>query len=295
MAEKISHSKYRNTLLIFELLTRQVVADILSEKEDSAAVDLLREYFQEDRELGKELMLYQALMESDFTDEDRAQALIDEVLKQRRNLNDDKLQSQKHELIGEIKERYPLKEFFQTNVDEYRELASVYKLFKSLNEDVKHNPQDLVRCRYTLAEHIQEEPSDQKTEAEKKSERIQRLKEKSREVRVWAQKLMIERFNEKYGSSLDEDQKEVLRKYIENVSNTNNFRKQVNDRVDEIKADLQNYLDEIDSDVAKIKVEEALNQIDELKKGHNVDEDQVMNLLMFQELRNRIESRIDNE
>lgn len=294
MAEKISHSKYRNTGLIFELLTRQIVADVLSENKDSAAVDLLHEYFQEDRELGKELMLYQALIEGDFADEDRAQSLIDNVLEQRRKLDDGKLQEQKHELVGEIKERYPLKEFFQTKVDEYKELASVYKLFKSLDESETHDPEDLVRCRYTLSEHIQNDPSDTADAADQQSERIQKLKEKSREVRVWAQKLMIERFNDKYGSQLDNDQKEVLREYIENVSNTNDFRQRVNERVDNIESDLEGYLDEIDSEVAQIKVEEALNQIGDLKKGHRVDEDQVMNLLMFQELRNRIQERIDS-
>lgn len=291
---KVKHRKYRNTGLLFELLTRQIVADVLSEDDDSKAVDLLREYFKEDTELGKEHMLYRAILEGDFSDEGRAQALIDEVLKQRRKLNDGKLQEQKHQLVGEIKDEWPLKEFFQTKVDEYKELASVYKLFKSLDEGVDHNPQDLVRCRYTLQEHIQNDPSNEKDSVDEESERIKKLKEQSREVRVYAQNLMIERFNEKYSSELTEDQKAVLSEYINNVSNSNKFREQVNDRVDGVKSDLQDYLEEIDSEVARIKVKEALEQIGDLKKGHRVDEDQVMKLLMFQELRNRIEGRLEN-
>lgn len=292
MPEKVSHSKYRNAGLIGELLTRQIVADVLSENNDSVAIDLLQEYFQEDTELGKEYMLYQALLEGDFSDEERARALIDEVLRQRGKLNDSVLEEQKHELVGKIKEHYPLKKFFQTQVDEYRELASVYKLFKSLDEGVDHNPQDLVRCRYTLVEHIQNEPSDQKTDTDRQSQQIQKLKEQSREIRAYAQKLMIERFNEKYGD-LAEEQQEVLRQYIENVSNTNNFRHQVNERVDKIHNELNGYLEDIDSDVAKIKVKEALGQIEDLKRGHRVNEEQVERLLMFQELRDRIKARIN--
>ena len=38
---KAKHSKFRNTGLLFELLTRQVTADILAGKEDSPAKNLL--------------------------------------------------------------------------------------------------------------------------------------------------------------------------------------------------------------------------------------------------------------
>jgi hypothetical protein len=289
MQEKVRHSKYRNTGLIVELLTRQILADTLTENNtNSVAVDLLKEYFEGGTELAKEYMLYKSLMEGDFQDKERAEALVNEVLRQRKKLNHDKLEEQKHELVGKIKEHYPLKKFFQTQVDEYKELASVYKMFKSLEEGVQHDPQDLVRCHYTLLEHIQSTKTEQEPE---QSQRIRELKKKSRSVRVQAQKLMKERFQEKYGH-LHEDHQEVLRRYVNNFTQTGDFRNYVNERVDSLHEDLRNSLSDIESEVAQIKVKEALEQLPNLKKGQRVTEDQVMNLMMFQELRNRIQDRL---
>ena len=41
MSQKIKHSKIKNTGLLFEILTRQVTADILNNKK-SKSVDLLK-------------------------------------------------------------------------------------------------------------------------------------------------------------------------------------------------------------------------------------------------------------
>ena len=47
MSQKIKHSKIKNTGLLFEILTRQVTADILNNKE-SKSVSLLKKYFNEE-------------------------------------------------------------------------------------------------------------------------------------------------------------------------------------------------------------------------------------------------------
>ena len=44
---KAKHSKFRNTGILFELLTRQITADILSGKDESIAKTLLFKYFKE--------------------------------------------------------------------------------------------------------------------------------------------------------------------------------------------------------------------------------------------------------
>ena len=52
--KRMRHSKFKNTGILFELLTRQVTADILAGKDTSAAKDLLYKYFHENTELGRE-------------------------------------------------------------------------------------------------------------------------------------------------------------------------------------------------------------------------------------------------
>ena len=43
--KKLKHSKYKNAGILFELLVRQVTADILNGLEDSKANTILRTYF----------------------------------------------------------------------------------------------------------------------------------------------------------------------------------------------------------------------------------------------------------
>ena len=80
MRSKVSHSKYKNTGILFELLTRQVTADVLSGQENSPALDIIREFFKPKTELGRELQLYRVLMEATRLSEPRAIKFLDIVL-----------------------------------------------------------------------------------------------------------------------------------------------------------------------------------------------------------------------
>ena len=59
---KLKHSKFKNTGILFELLTRQITADILANREESPAKNILFRYFAENKELGKEWQLYHFLL-----------------------------------------------------------------------------------------------------------------------------------------------------------------------------------------------------------------------------------------
>lgn len=63
---KSKHSKFKNTGILFELLTRQLTADILVGETDSKSKELLFKYFKESRELGKEWQLYNFLVNEQF-------------------------------------------------------------------------------------------------------------------------------------------------------------------------------------------------------------------------------------
>lgn len=290
--QSLKHKKYRNTGLIWEMLTRQVTSDILEGLDESAATDILKEYFGGDTEIAKELELYQLLINENFNKEQQAKDFLQEVVKTRERLDAEKLQEEKYEIIGDIKDKYPLKEFFKSRVDNYRELASIYKVFKGLTEDVEYDPSDIVESKYTIVEHVTNGTADEEDE---KNELKQKFKEESRDLRLLAQKVMIEKFNEKYGELLPE-QKEVLRKYINNISNTNNLREDINERVETLKSDLQELRKKIDEEVVDIKVKEATNLIDEIKaEGGQVRDDEISNILMYYQLREDIENALEKK
>lgn len=290
--QSLKHKKYRNTGLIWEMLTRQVTSDILEGLDESAATDILKEYFGGDTEIAKELELYQLLINENFNKEQQAKDFLQEVVKTRERLDTERLQEEKYEIIGDIKDKYPLKEFFKSRVDNYRELASIYKVFKGLTEDVEYDPSDIVESKYTIVEHVTNGTADEEDE---KNELKQKFKEESRDLRLLAQKVMIEKFNKKYGELLPE-QKEVLRKYINNISNTNNLREDINERVETLKSDLQELRKKIDEEVVDIKVKEATNLIDEIKaEGGQVRDDEISNILMYYQLRKDIENALEKK
>ena len=59
--KKAKHTKIRNTGLLYEFLLRQITLDILNNR-NSKAVNIIKERFSEKTELGKELALYNILL-----------------------------------------------------------------------------------------------------------------------------------------------------------------------------------------------------------------------------------------
>ena len=58
---KSKHTKIRNTGLLYEFLLRQITVDTLNNR-NSKAVNIIKEKFSEKTELGKELALYNILL-----------------------------------------------------------------------------------------------------------------------------------------------------------------------------------------------------------------------------------------
>ena len=97
----IKHSKFKNTGILFELLTRQITADILAGNDGSEAKRILFKYFSENTELGKEYQLYNFLLNEKTKDDFQAEKFINIILKQREKLDNKKLTEQKYSLIRE--------------------------------------------------------------------------------------------------------------------------------------------------------------------------------------------------
>ena len=62
---KVKHIKVRNTGLLYECLLRQVTSDVLNNTSNNA-VRILKQKFNENTELGKELALYDVIINKKF-------------------------------------------------------------------------------------------------------------------------------------------------------------------------------------------------------------------------------------
>ena len=115
---KIKHNKIKNTGILFELLTRQITADILEGKDNnkSAAVSLVKEFFSKNTSMGKELDLIKLLSETKYKSVTKAEQLIELTLTARKKISNSKLRNEKYNLIKKIRENYNPTDFFKTTI-----------------------------------------------------------------------------------------------------------------------------------------------------------------------------------
>jgi hypothetical protein len=282
--KKLKHSKYKNAGILFELLVRQVTADILNGKDDSKANNMLRKYFSENTELGRENALYRVILEEKTKDQVSADRLLDTVLRTRKKLNERSLNLQKYELIKEIKQHYPLDDFLKGSISNYKLLASIYKVFEDTVNEVESDPREMFKARSCIVESIvaSKTPTRVISEEEKK-DLVKVYQQQNEDVRLLAYKLLVDSFNEKY-KGLDEKQKILIREYINNISNTNSLRQYINTEVPEVRKQISELKSVVNNEVVKIKIDETLNQLDKITKGTLVKENQIMALMLSYEL-----------
>ena len=279
MARKLKHSKIKNTSILFELLTRQITADVLAGK-STKSVKIVKKHFNENTELGKELQLYRVLSEKHYESTDRAAQLVETVVKSRKKLSNSTIRREKYNLIKEIKESYNVGDFFNGRISNYRILASIYNVFQAETSDESFDPEAVVNSRFTVLEHI----TSKKLDAEEaKSHVLKEYNKTDKDLRLLAYQILVDKFNQKY-KTLDESQKNLLKNYINNVSNTNSLREFVDSEVVKIKKELKTHLPRVSDEITKIKLTEAVNQIENLTKGKIVKDKQVLTLMRYYEI-----------
>lgn len=287
------HSKFRNTGILFELLTKQVTADIIAGRDTSSAKDLLYKYFRESTELGREWQLYSTLLNEKIKDDCHAERFFNVVVEARKKLNNRQLTQLKYNLIKEIKETYPIEEMLKAPVRNYKVLASIYKVFEDVvSPDCKFDVNEVYQSKNCIVEHIIDKPKIARSE----DELLNYYQLQTEDIRLLTFKLLLEKFNTKYSTILDEEQKIILKEYIENAANTNKFDVFVKERVTEIKKSLTELVDKIeDSSVIKIKIREVINQLNKINPGKLVKDNHVMVLMLSCELLKEVQNQLNNE
>jgi hypothetical protein len=273
--KKIKHSKYKNTGMLFELLARQITSEIIAGRE-SVATNILKTFFNKNTELFKEYGLYKTLSEERLSSETKSSMLVEAVLKARKKINKSKLKEEKYQLIKTINENFDTNSFFQTKVQNYKLMASIYKIFEYTELD---NPSEITRSKFTIIENMM---GDSKKPV---IEEMNSIYKEPKEIRLLSYKIMVEKFNSKYGE-LSKEQKAVLREYISNVSNTNNLKLFLQTESKKIKSILEQKVKKVADKTMKIKLTEVISLLDSYQTIKTVDENHVSALMRYYDLIN---------
>jgi len=279
MAQRVKHSKIKNTGILFELISRQITVDVINGDDKSKSVEMLKKFFNEKTELGKENQLYQVLLKENYNSSHKAEKLVDAVVKARQKIQNKKLRTEKYNLIKEIKENYVVEDFFRARIPNYKVYASIYKRFIVETTPI-FNPTEEVDSTFSIIEHITRNKVKPKNTD---SQVITEFKSEDKDLRLLSYQLMVDNFNGKY-KNLNSMQRNLLKEYVNNISNTNSLREFINNEVVKIKQILNKILPRVNDDITKIKLTEAIKQVDGIKKGKIVKDKQVVSLMRYYEL-----------
>ena len=281
---KDRHSKYKNTGILFELLVRQITNDMMLGNNNSPAVSLVKEFFKKGSSLNRELQLYQTLQKTKFGRQDKANTLIDTVISEYNKINKRILSKQKYNLIKEIKNNYVLENFFKTKVPSYKINASIWRILEANG----NNPEKTVQSRYYIIENI----INKKAKKQKIDEVSNELNKHDKDLRILSYKILLEKFNNKYGTTLQAPQKRLLKEYIENISNSNSIKKFVGDEIDKLINSINMIKPNVDDKIVRIKLAEVNHQLDKIKEAKVVNETHILSCMrsysLIKELKNVI-------
>ena len=278
---KVKHSKYKNTGILFELLTRQLTADTIAGNKPRS-LSIIQKYFSGNASLLKEYKIYQAFISKKFKEEGKATLLINTLVEAHRKLNKGQLRREKYNLIKEIKDTYDVNNFFKAKISNYKIMASIFNLLENNNA----SPLSIVNSKVTLLEHITGKALENKP---KKDVVMEDYAKYDKDTRLLTYKVLLEKFNDKY-SGLGENQKNLLKDYVNSVTNSPALKSFINKEIKTVKKTITGYSKKVEDKAVIIKLKETRDMIKPLCKKSSVSDDNVINLLNYYELINELDT-----
>jgi hypothetical protein len=276
---KVKHSKYKNTGILFELLTRQLTSDTIAGTQPKA-LSFLKKHFNKKTELLKEYKIYHTLATQKYNKDSQASMLIETLLDAHEKLNKSQLRREKYNLIKEIKDTYNINDFFKAQITDYKIMASIFNLL----ENKKATPLSIVDSKVNILEHITK-----KQISIKKDIVLENYNKQDSDTRLLTYKILLEKFNDKY-SDLQDNQKTLLKEYVNSVSNSPALKSYVNQEIKKVKNILGKYSKKVEDKAVAIKLTETKGMIKTLCKKTSVNDDNVINLLNYYELVNELKT-----
>ena len=276
---KVKHSKYKNTGILFELLTRQLTSDTIAGNQPKA-LSFLKKHFNKKTELLKEYKIYHTLATQKYNKDSQASMLIETLLDAHEKLNKSQLRREKYNLIKEIKDTYNVNDFFKAQITDYKIMASIFNLL----ENKKATPLSIVDSKVNILEHITK-----KQISIKKDIVLENFNSQDKDTRLLTYKIVLEKFNDKY-SDLQDNQKTLLKEYVNSVTNSPALKSYINQEIKEVKNILGKYSKKVEDKAVAIKLTETKGMIKTLCKKTSVNDDNVINLLNYYELVNELKT-----
>jgi len=204
-ASAINHNKKRNVGIIYELLLRAVSAYLVEGDKTRAqsALDIVSKRFSKNTELFKEFRLFNALVKTKVSDSAVSAVILTETKSAARRIDFQRLDKEKSLLIRDINHTLNDPMFYHRRISNYRDLATVQI---ALNEWYAGDRSDLARTLTVETKIVEMLRSESRLQSETISENT--------DVDSLVIKILNEKFNKKYATTLTGDQRSLIRDYV---------------------------------------------------------------------------------
>ena len=264
---KTKYNKKRNTAFVYEALIREGTSAILQgdHERKNTVVKLIKKHFAADSVLYKDLQCYRSLYETTGLQKETCEKIIKEAKMASRLLDTQGLFVSQTDLINDVnKELEP--SVFNNFVPNYKSLANIYKMFSH-----SADPKSAVILEGMVLKDMCAIEQD-KIETEVDSLVVESF---------------VNKFNNKYGDTLLEEQKTLLNLYISSfVDNCLELKMFLNEEVSRLKKELNESKsrEDISSDSQMLeKTDLILDKLETLREGH-ADHGMLLTLLKVQQL-----------
>jgi F0F1-type ATP synthase delta subunit len=203
---KIKHNKKRNTAFLFETLIREMTK-AASEQEtvrQAEILEVLKEFFSAGTVLHEELTLYKEVLKTANIRKEYATRLLNKVARQYSKLDKDRIFEAQSKLIKKLNTVIG-NNVYSNHVPHYKQIATINQIFTA-----KLPAKMSIVLENDIIEYMS---MPRARREEKKSDKL-------------VFKMFLQRFNEKYAEELNDNQKVLLREYI-NSYNDNGLRLKV--------------------------------------------------------------------
>ena len=157
-------------------------------------------------------------------------------------------------------------------------MASIFNLLENKEASTK----SILSSKINLLEHIT-----LKKEKLSKNEILENFNKQDKNTRLLTYKVILEKFNTKY-NDLGENQKILLKEYVNSISNSPSLKTYINEEIKKVKRELTKYSKKIKDKVIVVKLNETKDLIKPLCKKSSIHDDNVSNLLNYYELVNEL-------
>jgi hypothetical protein len=276
---KLKHNKKRNTAFLYETLIVELTKAVM--KNDGLTkqfiVTTLKEHFKPSTVLWEDLQFYKALSEPEELDLYTAEKLIFEVKKDRAMIDAKNLFTEQSRLIRKINKNLS-KSVYSNFVPGYRSLATISQIF---NQDLTTKQRVLLEKELMKILLTPEES-------------VQAPQEKIVPIDSLSYKLFVNKFNEEYGSSLLEEQRALLSKFVMSVSDNGlSLRVYLNEELHRLRSVISQslMLKEVKTDPRMTRAtQDVIQIIESFKNVTEIDEKMLRRILDMQTLASEIEN-----